>query len=105
MKIQAKQGNREVFDLDSKVARALIAAGSHVEYIPTEPVRVPNTTWKVGWLPAQLGFATEPAITYCCATCMAGSRPGTMTGPTVHRTGVFRHCGVIETVPRDIAAQ
>src|SRR5258708_21260213 len=105
MKIQAKQGDRSVFDLEATVARALIASGTHVAYVAPEPVRTPNTTWKTGWLPAQLGFAPEPAITYCCATCMAGSRPGMMTGPTVHRTGVFRHCGVTETVPRHIAAQ
>ena len=102
MKVQAKQGSKEVFDIDGKIARALIAAGTHVEYIAPEPVRVPCTTWAAGWLPAQLGIPREPAITAKCTTC---SGAATLTGPTAHRTQVFRHCGVVENIPRDVSAQ
>ena len=102
MKVQAKQGDRSVFDLDANVARALIASGTHVEYKPVEPVRVPNTTWATGWIPAQLGIPREPVITATCTTCSGAQR---MTGPTAHKTQKFLHCGVTESVPRHIAAQ
>lgn len=102
MKIQSKTGSKEVFDFESKVARALIAGGTHIEYIPTEPVRVPKTTWEAKWIPAQLDIPREPVIIATCATCSGAQR---MTGPTAHKTQKFLHCGVTEIVPRHISAQ
>lgn len=101
MKVQSLR-TKEVFDFEANIARAFIASGTHIAYVDPKPVRVPNTTWKVVWLPAQQFIPREPAITAECKSCDGKIL---ITGPNAHRTQSFRHCGVTEPIPRHIAAQ
>ena len=111
MKVKTANGKGEVFEVENNTARALIAAGTLVEYIP--PVQcgpVPLTSWKVGWLPAttvaadlnqKITYPKIPVIIAKCDTCLCTC---SLTGKTAHKTQRFTHCRVSEAVPTDIAA-
>ena len=96
MKVQS--GTSEPFEIARGLAEILIAEGKVHAY--AEPVAKKNPDAKFGFNRCQ--YDGEPYITATCKGCDNRTR---FTGPTAHRTQVFRHCGVTDRIPQDIAAE
>lgn len=111
MKIQDKKHEHPCFDCASGMAAGLIATGNFEQYVPPEfsldtagnkkPKLYANATWvaREGKRSSDGDFRYDPEIVYSCSSC---GNKGIMTGPTVHKTGKFLHCGVVDTVPKDV---
>jgi hypothetical protein len=84
----------------NEVGRGFVDAGLAVEVLPEIDRRHPNTNWKVIDGAIVGDYQYPPAIGYRCATCGSGA---VSDGPTVHKTVQFRHCGIVEPVPQDVA--
>jgi hypothetical protein len=90
-------GSPEVpFNKPRAEAQAMVAAGIAFKYVEPSPVRMPDAQFAV-----QIAtFDNEPFITASCSGCSNKAR---FTGPTCHKTQVFRHCGITDQIPEDIA--
>jgi hypothetical protein len=90
-------GTPEVpFNKPRAEAEAMIASGIAFAYIEPQPVRTPDAhfavqIWKIGNQP------------YIAASCNGCGNKAQFSGPSAHRTQVFRHCGVTDAIPEHIA--
>jgi hypothetical protein len=93
-------GTPEVpFNKPRAEAEAMIAAGIAFAYVaPAPPARKPDAQFAVH----RTTRSKQPFIAASCNSC--GSK-AQFTGPTAHKTQVFRHCGVTDAVPEHIAEQ
>jgi hypothetical protein len=96
VKVQA--GTSQPFEVARGLAEILIAEGKVHAY--SEPVAKKIPDAKFGLNRDQ--YDGEPYITATCTGCDNRTR---FTGPTAHKTQVFRHCGVTDRIPQDIAEQ
>jgi hypothetical protein len=97
MKIYYKDAPEIPFHKPRVEAEAMIAAGIAFAYVKPAPVRKPDAhfavqIWKID---------NQPFIAAWCNGCATKNQ---FSGPTAHRTSVFRHCGVTDAVPQDITA-
>jgi hypothetical protein len=98
MKIINLLPNAQPYDVPRQHAEGLIAAGIAKAYVEPVAKKIPNA--KFGLHLDQ--YEGEPYITATCTGCDNRTR---FTGPTAHKTQVFRHCGVTDRIPQDIAEQ
>jgi hypothetical protein len=93
-------GTPEVpFNKPRAEAEAMIAAGIAFAYVaPAAPVREPDAQFAVH----RTTLSKQPFIAASCNSC--GSK-AQFTGPTAHKTQVFRHCGVTDSIPEHIAEE
>jgi hypothetical protein len=98
MLIRHKDG-KEVH-VQNEVGRALVAANLATEILSTKPTKpMQPSQWAVG-LGRMVGdYECPPYIYAYCPNC--GFKQ-TSEGPTAHKTCVFRHCGLGESVPAHI---
>jgi hypothetical protein len=100
MKLQDVEHKHPPFDVAAGLAASLLATGKCVKFVKPEPPKLfANTKWVTRRGPRVEDYEHAPEIVYSCSSC--GNR-GHMTGPTAHRTQVFRHCHTVEAVPEDV---
>jgi hypothetical protein len=88
--------NESEVHVSIEVGRAVITAGLAVEIPPDVKKSTPDTAWNV----CEGQHAEHPPYIHArCATC---GTPAYCGGPNATKMK-FLHCGVVETVPRDIA--
>ena len=87
------------FHVPSDAGRALLATGAvEVPPPPVVPARKP-----VQWVAATMGEGLyPPVIRFSCPNCPHSGYQDSSHG-TAHKTAVFRHCGRVETCPREVA--
>jgi hypothetical protein len=92
------EGTPEVpFNKPRAEAEAMIAAGIAFKYVEPIPVRKPDANFAVQvW-----SLDNQPFIAASCNGC---GNKAQFSGPTAHRTQVFRHCGITDAIPEDVAA-
>jgi len=83
----------------NEVGLGFIDAGLAEEIKPEVDRRHPDTNWKVVDGNFVGDFQWSPGLVYKCATCGNGA---VSHGPNAHKIQ-FRHCGIVESVPQDIA--
>jgi hypothetical protein len=92
-------GTPEVpFNKPRAEAEAMIAAGIAVAYVEPASVRRPDAQFAVHvW-----SLDKQPYIGASCSGC---GNKAQFSGPNAHKTQVFRHCGVTNQIPEDVAAE
>jgi hypothetical protein len=92
-------GSPEVpFNKPRAEAEAMIASGIAFLYVEPAPVRKPDAQFAVQiW-----SNNNEP---YVAASCNGCGNKAQFSGPSAHRTQVFRHCGITDQIPEDVAAE
>ena len=98
MKIINLLPNAQPYDLPKQQAEGMIAAGIAKAYVA--PARKFNPNAKFGL--NRYNYDGQPYIIASCSSCGNSTH---MYGPTAHTTQSFRHCGVTESIPKDIAAE
>jgi hypothetical protein len=90
-------GTPEVpFNKPRAEAEAMIAAGIAFKYVEPQPVRKPDAQFAVQiW-----ALDKQP---YIAASCPGCGNKAQFSGPNAHKTQVFRHCGVTDSIPEHIA--
>jgi hypothetical protein len=93
-------GTPEVpFNKPRAEAEAMITAGIAFAFVaPAVPVRRPDAQFAVH----RTTLSKQPFIAASCNSC--GSR-AQFTGPNAHKTQVFRHCGVTDSIPEHVAEE
>jgi hypothetical protein len=93
-------GTPEVpFNKPRAEAEAMIAAGIAFAYVEPAPVRRPDAQFAVQlWKK----YGNEPYIAASCSGCGTKNQ---FSGPTAYKTCVFRHCGITDSIPEDVAAK
>lgn len=106
MKLIDKKHENAPFDVPAGLALALLATGTVEKYTDPEPKRpAPDSSWKVVREPMLCNDGANSNPCYIFARCASCQQTIQMSGPTVHRTQVFRHCGIAEPVPEEIARE
>jgi hypothetical protein len=90
-------GSPEIpFNKPKEEAEAMIAAGLAFKYVEPQPAHKPDAQFGVQiW-----AFDKQP---YIAASCNGCGNKAQFSGPTAHKTSVFRHCGVADKIPEHIA--
>jgi len=106
MKLVDKSRKHPPFDAPSGLAEALIAAGTAEKYEEPAPKKLPpDTEWRVVREPMRCNDGVSFNSSYISARCHTCQQAIQMSGPTCHRTQQFRHCGIAESVPDNIARE
>jgi hypothetical protein len=86
------------FDKPKAEALAMIAAGLAEAYVEPAPVRRPD---------AQFGVHVwaQNKQPYIAASCSGCGNKAQFSGPPSHKTAVFRHCGIADSIPSHIAEE
>jgi hypothetical protein len=103
MKLALRSNPAEVFDAPRGIALALLQIPNSpvVQPLPPAPrVLKPQSHWSI--VESLNQTSTPFAIHVHCDSC---KNVGSGSGPTIFKTMRYCHCGIVETVPAEIAAR
>jgi hypothetical protein len=103
MKLQDKERKHAPFDVAAGLAEALLAQG-YVKIEPEIKRPTPNAQWAARPGVREGDYQGPPKLFYSCSACGNLHTTESQKG-TAHISAEFRHCGVVDRCPEDVAAK